>query len=105
MPNAARTLDMHICPKTVSGPVPVPHMGGPIAKPDGRTVYIGKMPAAVEGDKCPCLGDPAAAANPDKIKKGSSTVNIQGSAAARMGDPTDHGGAVSVGCPTVFVGG
>lgn len=103
MPNAARTGDMHVCPK--SEPGPVPHVGGPIGMPGGRTVYVGRMFAAAVGDPCPCAGDPAAAASPDKIKQGSSSVYIQGNAAARMGDPTEHGGSLIVGFPTVFVGG
>jgi hypothetical protein len=35
---------------------------------------------------------------------GSVGVFIGGKPAARMGDPTAHGGIVSVGCPTVLIG-
>jgi len=28
-----------------------------------------------------------------------------GQPAARMGDPTSHGGVITVGCPTVLIGG
>ncbi len=105
MPNAARMLDMHVCPQTAPGPAAVPHVGGPIAPPEGRTVYIEKLLAATEGDECPCFGDPSAAGNPDKIQKGSSTVSIQGSPAARVLDPTEHGGMVQQGAMTVFIGG
>ncbi len=103
MPNAARTGDLHVCPK--SEPGPVPHVGGPIGMPPARTVYTGMSPAAAVGDPCPCAGDPAAAASPDTIKAGSSSVFIQGAAAARLGDPTEHGGFIAVGFPTVFIGG
>jgi uncharacterized Zn-binding protein involved in type VI secretion len=36
---------------------------------------------------------------------GSTTVLIQGKAAARMGDTTAHGGTIVMGCPTVLIGG
>jgi uncharacterized Zn-binding protein involved in type VI secretion len=42
---------------------------------------------------------------PDSIVKGSGTVLIGGMPAARMGDSTAHGGSVTVGCPTVMIGG
>ncbi|MCQ2098958.1 MAG: PAAR domain-containing protein [Fibrobacter sp.] len=57
------------------------------------------MPAAVMGDSCVCVGPP------DTIIKGSATVMIGKKPAARMGDTTAHGGTISVGCPTVIIGG
>ena len=36
---------------------------------------------------------------------GSTTVLISNKPAARMGDPTAHGGMIVVGCPTVLIGG
>jgi uncharacterized Zn-binding protein involved in type VI secretion len=60
---------------------------------------IGKMPAAVVGDSCVCVGPP------DSIVKGSATVTIGGKPAARMGDTTAHGGQITLGCPTVMIGG
>jgi uncharacterized Zn-binding protein involved in type VI secretion len=63
------------------------------------TVLIGKIPAARIGDTCVCVGPP------DAIAKGSASVIIAGVPAARMGDTTAHGGAVSVGLPTVMIGG
>jgi uncharacterized Zn-binding protein involved in type VI secretion len=36
---------------------------------------------------------------------GSTTVLIGGMPAARMGDPTVHGGSIVLGCPTVMIGG
>jgi uncharacterized Zn-binding protein involved in type VI secretion len=56
------------------------------------------MPAAVAGSLCACAGAP------DAIARGSPTVFIAGSAAARMGDPTVRGGVVASGAPTVLIG-
>lgn len=96
MPPAARITDMHTCP-AANGPVP--HVGGPIIGPGVATVLIGKMPAAVMGDNCVCVGPPAT------IIKGSATVMIGGKPAARMGDNTAHGGSIIKGEPTVIIGG
>jgi uncharacterized Zn-binding protein involved in type VI secretion len=51
------------------------------------------------GDSCVCIGPP------DTIVKGSATVMIGGKPAARMGDPTAHGGSIVLGLPTVMIGG
>lgn len=100
MPPAARLTDMHVCPmQTMAGPVPIPHVGGPITGPGSPTVLIGKMPAAVMGDMCVCVGPP------DSIMKGSATVLICKKPAARMGDTTAHGGSIVLGLPTVMIGG
>lgn len=96
MPPAARLTDMQTCPM-VTGVVP--HVGGPIVGPGVPTVLIGKLPAAVVGDSCVCVGPPAT------IAKGSSTVTIGGKPAARMGDSTAHGGSIILGDPTVMIGG
>lgn len=78
---------------------PIPHVGGPIIGPGVPTVLIGKLPAAVAGDTCVCVGPP------DSIVKGSATVMIGGRPAARMGDATAHGGHIVMGCPSVQIGG
>lgn len=96
MPPAARLTDMHTCPM-VTGIVP--HVGGPVVGPGVPTVLIGKLPAAVLGDNCVCVGPP------DTIAKGSGTVMIGGKPAARMGDTTAHGGAIVLGEFTVMIGG
>lgn len=96
MPPAARLTDMHTCPSATG---PVPHVGGPIIGPGEATVLIAKLPAAVVGDNCVCIGPPAT------ITKGSATVMIGGSPAARMGDPTAHGGSIVLGAPNVIIGG
>ncbi|NWJ51658.1 MAG: PAAR domain-containing protein [Bacteroidetes bacterium] len=96
---AARLTDLHVCPTVTSGLPPIPHVGGPIIGPGVPTVLIGKLPAAVMGDMCVCVGPP------DAIVKGSATVFIGGKPAARMGDTTQHGGTIVLGCPTVLIGG
>ena len=99
MPAAARLTDFHQCPMQTPATPPIPHVGGPIVGPGAPTVLIGKMPAAVMGDSCVCVGPP------DSIVMGSSTVMICKKPAARMGDTTAHGGKIMVGCPTVQIGG
>ena len=100
MPPAARITDMHTCPmQTPAFPAPIPHVGGPVVGPSVPNVLIGKLPAAVVGDMCVCVGPP------DAIVKGASTVMIGGRPAARMGDSTAHGGTIAAGCPTVMIGG
>ena len=88
---------MHVCPM-VTGVVP--HVGGPILPPGEPTVLIGGMPAATATGMCVCVGPPAT------IAMGSTSVLIGGKPAARLGDPTAHGGAITgPGCPTVLIGG
>jgi uncharacterized Zn-binding protein involved in type VI secretion len=92
---AARVTDPHVCPM-VTGVVP--HVGGPIMPPGAPTVMIANVPAANVGSLCTCVGPPA------PIVMGSTTVMIGGKPAARMGDPTGHGGSIVMGCPTVLIG-
>ena len=99
MPPAARLTDLHTCPMVTPGTPPVPHVGGPITGPGCPTVMIGKMPAANLGSMCVCVGPP------DSIIKGSATVMIGKMPAARIGDSTAHGGVITLGCPTVMIGG
>lgn len=96
MPPAARVGDMHTCPMSDG---PKPHVGGPILPPGAPTVLIGGLPAARMGDMATCVGPP------DLIVRGSATVLIGGKPAARMGDNTAHGGIITLGCPTVQIGG
>jgi uncharacterized Zn-binding protein involved in type VI secretion len=99
MPPAARLGDNHICPMQTPAVVPIPHVGGPIMGPGVPNVLIEGMPAAVVGDVCLCVGPPSA------IMKGSAGVLIAGRAAARVGDPTMHGGNIlPPGAPTVIIG-
>ena len=100
MPPAARVGDLHTCPMVTPGVPPVPHVGGPISGPPGAPpVLIGGTPAATVGMMCVCVGPP------DAIVKGSVTVLINGKPAVRMGDMTAHGGVISLGMPTVMIGG
>lgn len=99
MKPAARISDMHTCPMQTPGLPPIPHVGGSIVGPGVPTVLIEKLPAAVVGDTCICVGPP------DTIIKGSATVMIGGKPAARMGDTTVHGGSIGMGCHTVMIGG
>ncbi len=99
MPPAARQTDMHVCPMVTPGPVPIPHVGGPVVSPCAPTVLIGGLPAAKVGDMAVCVGPP------DSIVKGSATVMVMGAPAARIGDTCAHGGAIAAGLPTVLIGG
>ena len=99
MPPAARLTDMHVCPMQTPGLPPIPHVGGPVVGPGVPTVLIEKLPAAVLGDNCICVGPP------DSIIKGSATVMIGGKPAARLGDNCAHGGSVVMGAATVIIGG
>lgn len=92
---AARITDMHVCPM-VTGTVP--HVGGPISGPCCPTVMIGKLPAAMVGDMCVCVGPP------DTIAMGSTTVFVGGMPLARLGDSTVHGGTIVLGEFTVLAG-
>ena len=102
MPAVARINDLHVCPIIIPGTPPQPHVGGPIKGPGVPTVKIGGETASVVGDTCPCIGPPE---TPDTIISGSTTVKIGSMPAARMGDQAAHGGKITVGCPTVMIGG
>jgi type VI secretion system secreted protein VgrG len=62
-------------------------------------VLINCIPAARATDQALCAGAP------DTIVQGSTTVFINKLMAARMGDMTTHGGAITIGSPTVIIGG
>ena len=99
---AARTTDPIVCDKHIVPPLP--KGGGIIAPPDTkRTVMIGMLPAAREGDKVMCIPG-----GEESILKGEPSVNIEGKPAARMSDPTGlknvSMGKILSGCPTVFIG-
>lgn len=95
MPPAARMGDMHTCPLSDG---PKPHVGGPVIK-GIPSVLIDNMPAATVTSTCTCVGPV------DAIAKGSMTVFIGGKPAARVGDMTLHGGVITLGSPTVMIGG
>ncbi len=95
MPPAARVSDMHTCPMVT---VLVPHVGGPILPPGVPTVLIDFLPAATVTDMLTCVGPP------DVIIMGSVGVTINYLPAARLGDPTAHGGVIVLGSPTCIIG-
>jgi uncharacterized Zn-binding protein involved in type VI secretion len=95
MPPAARVTDMHVCPMVT---VLVPHVGGPILPPGAPTVLIDFMPAATVTTMATCVGPP------DVIVMGSTGVMINFLPAARLGDPTAHGGVIVMGSPTCIIG-
>ena len=99
MPPASRLTDMHVCPMVTPGPVPVPHVGGPITAPGVPTVLTCKLPQSVITDMCVCVGPP------DTVIKGSMTVMVGKKPATRIGDTTAHGGSIVMGAPTVIIGG
>lgn len=94
---AARVGDMHTCPLVTPGLPPIPHVGGPILT-GSANVLICSVPAATFGSLATCVG------STDQIIQGSPTVLINGLPAARLGDPSVHGGVIVVGCPTVIIG-
>ena len=96
---AARLGDMHVCPMVTPGTPPIPHVGGPILPPCCPTVIIEGMPAARVGDMALCVGPP------DVIAMGSTTVLIGMQPAARLLDPTAHGGMIVQSAMTVMIGG
>lgn len=96
----ARLGDMCLCALFAPSPAgPVPGMS-PIAMPCAIAppVLIGGIPAARVSDMHIGLG-------PHPVSMGSMTVTINKLPAARIGDMTACGGAVTVGLPTVLVGG
>ena len=95
MPLAATQNAYHTCPMNDG---PKPHIGGPLLQ-GSPTVYIENMMAGREGDPLQCSSPSL-----DKVKKGSNSVFINGQAAARVGDMTAHGGQITIGVKTVFVG-
>jgi uncharacterized Zn-binding protein involved in type VI secretion len=87
---AARVTDVHSCTVTPSGP---------IIPPCCTTVLTGGFFQARVTDLATCVAPPGTA-----IAMGSTTVYIGGMLAARQGDPTACGGAITLGFPTVLIG-
>ena len=75
------------------------HVGGVIVGPGVASVHIGYRPAVTQGSNCACGLGP-----PNRIAMGSGTVSIDRKPAARMGDPTTHGGVITSGCAKVLIG-
>jgi uncharacterized Zn-binding protein involved in type VI secretion len=69
-------------------------------------VLINNLPAARMTDQHVCLLPPTAGPHPSNtIAKGSATVKIGGQAAARVGDLTGCGAAITTGSTNVQIGG
>ena len=68
-------------------------------------VLINSFPAARVTDKHSCLMPPTAGPHPTStIVKGSGTVQIQGQAAARIGDSVGCGATIVTGSLDVIIG-
>ena len=89
----ARVGDDHTCP--VKG-----HAGGPIISGSPNVFYNGKSAARVT-DLLECHPKDDVY---DEIAAGSNSVYVNGLPAARMGDGTKHGGVITEGSATVFIG-
>ena len=61
-------------------------------------MFTSMLPQARVTDLLVCVGPP------DMIAMGSTGVFVNSLPAARMFDPTAHGGVIVVGCPTVLIG-
>lgn len=92
MPAAARVGDPTNHPGVIAGPGVV-------------TVLIGGQPAAVVGDNHVCGFPPPPPHPPTPFLKGSLTVLIGGRPALRQGDVAGCGAMITVGFPTVQIGG
>jgi uncharacterized Zn-binding protein involved in type VI secretion len=67
-------------------------------------VIIEGVPGTFKGASVAVHVNPSPSAHPRSIGKGSSTVNINGKPAARIGDKINCGGAILQGASTVFSG-
>lgn len=85
MPPAAKITVSHACPA---------HAMNPQVTGSGDTL-IGFLPAGRVGDTTACGAE---------ITKGAATVFINHRMAARLGDPTGHGGILVSGHPNVLIG-
>lgn len=85
---------MHLCPMCTGT---VPHVGGPVSGPGAPNVLVNNKPVALMGDMCVCVGPP------DVIAQGHPLVKVNGVPVVCVGDLTAHGGAVTVGEPTVMI--
>lgn len=88
---AARKGDQHACPHDA-------HQGGVIIG-GSVDVIIEGAPAVRVGDRACCAGH-----RPNRINRGAPGVIVNGRHLARVGDALHHGGSVSDGATTVFVG-
>lgn len=79
---------------------------GAISGPGAATVLVGGLVAACVGDTHACAMPPVAGPHPpNPIARGSATVFLGGRPAARQGDLCGCGATITVGVPTVQIGG
>lgn len=91
---AARVGDDHQCPKR-SGTIA--HKGGPILKGSTRVKFNHKA-SARKGDPLHCrIGK-------DQIKEGIESITIDGKPIAKVSHQTEHGGVITKGSQSVFIG-
>lgn len=96
MKPAATINCLHQCPQSDGSK---PHVGGPIVQ-GSASVFIENQPAACQGHCLQC-NSPSVPV----IQSGSATIYIENKPAARLGDATNHGGVITSGASTVFIGG
>jgi len=85
----------HICPAYDGDD---PHIGGPV-QAGSANVFIENKGSCRTGDKMKCNSP-----SDDRVTKGSSSVYINGKAAARVGDSSAHGGRITGGANSVYIG-
>lgn len=85
----------HTCPQFDGNK---PHNGG-VAIEGSPDVFIENKPACRQGDKLQC-----ASPSINSVQLGSSSVFINNKGAARMGDTTAHGGKITQGVTSVYIG-
>jgi uncharacterized Zn-binding protein involved in type VI secretion len=81
---------------TPVGPVPVPHVGGPILTSLAPNILVNGIPVATIGSMCLCVGPP------DIITMGEPTILANGIPVATVGSPTAHGGMVAMGMANIL---
>lgn len=85
----------HTCPLSDG---PKAHVGGNSIQ-GSPNVIIEKKPVVRQGDKLQCVSPSI-----NMVQQGSTSVFINGRPAARMGDTTAHGGSITQGATSVFIG-
>lgn len=71
------------------------------------TVFINNLPAVKQGDAMiphTCVV-PKHPTHGSSVSKGSSSVNVEGKQAVRIGDPIGCGSVIAQGSSNVFIGG
>ena len=85
----------HVCPLSDGNK---PHVGGNVIT-GSPNVSIEKKPACRQGDQLQC-----ASPSMNSAQTGSMSVFINSKPAVRLGDNTAHGGKITQGAITVYIG-